>query len=81
MTFSIQDLYFGAFAGAIPTVSMMLTSIFFVKVDLSATFQASAQNLCAGETSGSQFISAIKLLSYFIKGLYWVLWQKNCFHS
>jgi hypothetical protein len=49
MTYSVQDLYFGALAGSIPTISMMLTSLFTVKADLSATFQASAQNLCAGD--------------------------------
>lgn len=49
----LHTLWLGTLIGAIPTVSMMLMSLFVFNVEVSKPFEAMAQNLCAGLIIGA----------------------------
>lgn len=47
---SFNSVAVGIMAGSLPTLSMMFCSLLAVNVQFTSTFEASAQNYCAGIT-------------------------------
>lgn len=47
------DIRVGALVGAIPTLSMLLTALFAVRIQFSTIFESTAQNFCAGLILGA----------------------------